>query len=138
MYLFDTDVLSSVIRRSPDPGLIARLAAVPADRQFTSSISVGELVYGAHRSGRHDHFLNLLEQRLWPNIRILAFDRTAAELYGKTRADLERAGTPLAEPDLRIACIAVTRELTLVTGNVRHFARVPALAIENWIGGPVR
>jgi tRNA(fMet)-specific endonuclease VapC len=47
--------------------------------------------------------------------------------------DTEREGQRLDEPDLRIASIAVSRGLTVVTGNVRHFSRVPGLAVENWL-----
>lgn len=133
MYLFDTDILSQVLKRTPSPTLLARLAAVPAEQQFTSAITAGEMVYGAYRSDRPDHFLRQLQERLWPNIRVVPFNRAAAETYGRLRAQLEEAGTPLAEPDLRIAAIALTRELTMVTGNVRHFSRVPALQIENWL-----
>ena len=61
------------------------------------------------------------------------FERRAAETYGRLRADLERVGTPLAEPDLRIASIALTHDLTVVTGNVRHFSRAPGLRVENWL-----
>ena len=46
---------------------------------------------------------------------------------------LESAGEPLAEPDLHIASIAIARDLTLVTANARHFARVPDLRVENWL-----
>ena len=133
MYLFDTDILSQVLKRAPPATLLTRLAAVPAEVQFTSAITVGEMVYGAYRSDRPDHFLRQLEERLWPNIRILPFDRTAAETYGRLRAQLEEAGVPLAEPDLRIAAIALTHDLTMVTGNVRHFSRVPGLRTENWL-----
>ena len=49
------------------------------------------------------------------------------------RAELERQGRRLDEPDLRIASIALSRQLTVVTGNVRHFRRVPELAVENWL-----
>ena len=54
-------------------------------------------------------------------------------MYGRLRAELERNGRPLAEPDLRIAAIALARELTLVSGNARHFGRVPGLRVENWL-----
>jgi tRNA(fMet)-specific endonuclease VapC len=54
-------------------------------------------------------------------------------MYGKLRARLERVGTPVSEPDLRIASIALNLQLTLVTGNVRHFSRIPGLNVENWL-----
>lgn len=132
MYLFDTDVLSYVVGRAP-PRLLARLAAVPAEQQFTSSITVGEMVYGAHRSPRRDALLRKMEEQLWPNIQVLPFDKAAAETYGQLRADLERAGRPLAEPDLRIAAIAVVNGLTVITRNIRHFSRIPCLRVENWV-----
>ena len=64
MYLFDTDVLSQIIKPSPLPRLLARLAALTPEQQYTSAITVGELVYGAHRSPRPEHFLQLLEERV--------------------------------------------------------------------------
>ena len=53
-------------------------------------------------------------------------------MYAELRSELERHGTPIPEPDLRIAAIARTFNLVLVTGNEHHFRRVPALAVENW------
>jgi len=64
---------------------------------------------------------------------VLPLDAAAARRFGELKMELERRGEPLAEPDLRIAAIAVTRGLTLVTRNVRHFRRVPEPAVENWI-----
>ncbi len=133
MYLFDTDTLSHVLKPARSSPLISRLAAIPPEHQFSTCITVGEMVYGAHKSNRAEVLLQQLEERLWPNLRILPFDRRAAEIYGRLRADLERAGIPLAEPDLRIAAIALQHDLTLVTGNTRHFSRVPSLRVENWI-----
>lgn len=133
MFLFDTDTLSEILKRTPSPGLLAKLATLSSEDQFTTSITVGEMVYGAHRSTRREYLLQQFEERLWPMVHILPFDRTAAEAFGSIRAELERAGTPLPEPDLRIGAIALTNNLTVVTGNVRHFARIPGLQVENWI-----
>ena len=132
MFLFDTDTLSRLLRRDPSPSLLIRLASVPPEEQFTTAITVGEMVYGAERSSRREYLLKQFEDRLWPMVRILPFDRAAGEAYGRPRAELERAGTPLAEPDLRIAAIALTHDLIVVTGNTRHFSRVPGLHVENW------
>ena len=57
----------------------------------------------------------------------------AARRYGEVRTELERRGTPLGDADLRIAAIALARGLTVVTGNIRHFQRVPGLQVENWL-----
>ena len=133
MYLFDTDALSQIVNPNPPKGFIVRLADVLPEQQFTSAITVGELTYGAHKSNRRDHFLQLFRNRLWPNIRVVPFDHEAAETYGWLKAMLERTGMPLAEADLRIASIALTRQLVLVTGNMRHFSRVPGLTVEDWL-----
>lgn len=133
MYLFDTDTLSELLKRSPSPGLLARLAAVSPEHQLTTAITVGEMVFGAHRSPKREYLLRQLAERVWPQVRILAFDRAAAESYGALRARLEQAGTPLSEPDMRIAAIALTHDLTVVTGNTRHFQRVGGLRVENWM-----
>ncbi|MBN1832763.1 MAG: hypothetical protein JW896_11700 [Deltaproteobacteria bacterium] len=59
--------------------------------------------------------------------------KESAEIYGKIRAELEKKGTALTEPDMRIASIALCHKLVLVTGNVKHFSRISGLTIENWL-----
>jgi predicted nucleic acid-binding protein len=134
MYILDTDILSNLLRRSPSPALITKLATVPPEQQATSSITLGELVYGAYRlQDRAGALLQRLEETLLPNLPVLPFDASAARRYGETRAELERRGTPIGDADLRIASIALDRDLTVVTGNVRHFEKVPGLPVENWL-----
>lgn len=132
MYCFDTDVVSATMRRDAPLYLVRRLAVVPVTEQFTTSITLGELVYGAARKGSED-LVRRVRELVLSGLAVLAFDRAAAEVYGRLRARLEREGRRLAEPDLRIAAIALSRDLTLVTGNVRHFQRVPDLRVENWL-----
>lgn len=134
MYLLDTDILSNLLKRVPSTSLIAKLASVPQGQQFTSSITLGELVYGAYRlEGRGGVLLKRLENTLLPNLPVLPFDVAAARRYGELRAHLEGQGVSLGDADLRIAAIALARDLTVVTGNVRHFQRVPELSAENWL-----
>ena len=134
MYLLDTDILSNLAKRTPSTALVAKLASVPREAQFTSSVTLGEMVYGAYRLPEYTSlFLERLERVLLPNLSVLPFDVAAAHRYGEIRAELERRGTPLGEADLRIGAIALTRGLTVVTGNVRHFERIPDLSVENWL-----
>jgi predicted nucleic acid-binding protein len=132
LYCFDTDVISATMRGDAPLHLVRRLALVPATDQFTTSITLGELVYGAARKGSEE-LVERIRDLVLMGLAVLAFDQPAAELYGRLRAQLEREGRRLAEPDLRIASIALARDLTLVTGNVKHFQRVPELRVENWL-----
>ena len=134
MYLLDTDILSNLLKRTPSTVLIANLASVPPEQQFTSSITLGELIYGAYRlRERADPLLERLDGTLLSNLPTLPFDAAAARRYGEIRAELERRGTPLGDADLRIGAIALARGFTVVTGNVRHFQRIPDLLVENWL-----
>ncbi len=134
-YLLDTDVLSNLMKRAPASGLVARLARVTPEEQFTSSITLGELLYGAHRSSQTAALLERIEARLLPDLPILPFDAPAARRYGEIRAGLEAGGNLIGDADMRIAAIALARGLTVVTGNERHFRRVPGLEVENWLEG---
>lgn len=132
MYCLDTDVLSAVIKREPPLHLVRRLARTAPSDQCTTAITLGELLYGVARRGSPVLAVRVRELIASAGP-ILPFDATAAQRYGTLRAELEADGRRLAEPDLRIAAIVLARGATLVTGNVRHFARVPDLRIENWL-----
>ena len=92
------------------------------------------MVYGAYWLRTHTRLLlERLDRILLPNLTVLPFDGAAARHYGEVRAALEHQGTPLGDADLRIGAIALSRSLTVVTGNVRHFQRIADLSVENWL-----
>jgi tRNA(fMet)-specific endonuclease VapC len=132
MFCFDTDVLSAVVGKVPSLPLIRRLARTPPEHQFTTAITLGELLYGAARRGS-SRLERQVREVIVGALPVLPFDAAAAEVYGRLRAHLEGEGRRLDEPDLRIASIALSKGLTVVTGNVRHFGRVPDLKVENWL-----
>ena len=131
-YCFDTDVLSATLRRDPPLHLIRRLARTPAREQFTTAVNAGELLYGAARK-RSPELSTRVRELLEGSVGILPFDIEAAGVCSPLRAELEADGRRLAEPDLRIASIALAHDLVLVTGNVRHFQRITDLVVEDWL-----
>jgi predicted nucleic acid-binding protein len=133
MTVFDTDVLSYLIRRNPPASLVRRLASLPAEQQATTAIHAAELLYGAHRVSDPSRLLEAMRRMLWPNLRVLAFDWEAAQIHGKLRAELEAAGRIVSEPDLRIASICLRHQAHLATGNLRHFTGIPGLKAEDWL-----
>lgn len=133
MYLFDTDILSQVAKRKRPPALMARLARTPLASQFTSAVNAAEIFYGIFRTEGRESLLRFFEDEVFPRLTILPFDRESALVYGRLKAELERKGRPRFEPDLQIAAIALRHRLAVVTGNVRHFAGIPGLKVENWL-----
>ncbi len=123
------------MKRAPASSLVMRLARVQPEDQFTSSVTLGELLYGAHRSSRTEALLQRIEETLVAELPVLPFDAAAARRYGALRAELERRGTRIGDADTRVAAIALSRGLAVVTGNERHFRQVPDLAVENWLEG---
>ena len=130
-YLFDTDAISELLRPRPLPRYLDWLRAVPRDEQFTSAVTVGELFKGAYRSAAMERHLNNIEERVLPAVTILPFDLSTARVFGMIRAELERNGNILPDADLQIAATALYHDLELVTGNLRHFQRIPSLRLNH-------
>ena len=133
MYLFDTDTITNLLKRAPSQQLLKKLSGLAPERQHISTITVYEIVYGAHKSERKQHHLRNLQEVLLPSVRLVGFDAAAAFVCGALRAELEATGLPLPLADLQVASIAIANELVLITGNVRHFARVKRLKVDNWM-----
>ena len=131
MIVLDTDAVSDLMRPHPSPTLVARLGELAPSEQATTAVTVGELAYGAHCVDRPDLYERAM--RLLSGARVLAFDGDAAQHYGRIRSELERQGKRLDDPDLRIAATVLAHQATLITGNTRHFQRVPDLRCENWL-----
>ena len=132
MYLFDTDTLSNLMKRSPSSRLVRLMQSLPAGEQFTSSITLGELIYGARKKGSQ-RLLKQIQHLVNASLPVLPFDADAARQYGEIRANLESRGISIGDSDIRIASIALVQGLTVVTGNLRHFQRVPNLNVQNWL-----
>jgi len=128
-FLLDTNILIYLIKEKPLTVLPRFKQHEPSDIGI-SAISVAELQYGLAKSASArskrvlDDWLAMLQQP--------AFDSTAASKYGSLRAHLESSGTPIGPLDTLIAAHALALGAVLVTNNVREFARVPGLKIENW------
>ena len=128
-YLFDADALSEPLKKRPLSEYVVWLDAVPLERQFTSAVVIGELFAGAYRQQASLRHLTYIEERVLASVAVISFDAAVARVYGRLDAELRDAGEPLAAPDLQIAATAIHHDLELVTGNVRHFERVPGLRI---------
>lgn len=131
IWVFDTDVLSVLLRSRVHTTLHQRLARTPVESQALTSITLGEIAYGAAKSSQPRLFARALG--VFASMEILPFDDLSARVYGPLRATLETRGRTVAEADLRIASIVLSRNAVLVTGNVKPFARIDGLKVESWL-----
>jgi tRNA(fMet)-specific endonuclease VapC len=133
MYLLDTNALSELIKKRPRPRFVDRLRRHPADALFTSTICVMELRYGSSRRADRDAFWERIQGEILPRVGILALGLREALLAGDVLAELSLRGKRIAPEDLLIGATALAHGYAVVTDNVRHFARIPNLQLENWL-----
>lgn len=133
MYLFDTDSITNIFKKDPSKKFIERLKELNYSDQYISTITVSEIVYGALKSIHPEHHLKNLETLILSTVQVLSFDTRAAYEYGKIRQNLESTGQIISHTDMQIASISIVHDLTLITGNIKHFARIKNLKVENWL-----
>jgi tRNA(fMet)-specific endonuclease VapC len=129
-YLLDTNTCIRYLNGRA-PSIRQKMLTVNDIDIAVSTITKGEMFAGAARSqvprrsrARQDEFLVRFAS--------LPFDDAAANEFGRIRAALEAAGTPIGPYDMQIAAIALVHNLTVVTHNVREFGRIEGLQIEDW------
>lgn len=125
-YLLDTNAVIALLKRQPD--VTARVMRNGRRDHALSAIVAHELFFGAYRSDRPGETLAVLDGLRMP---LLDFTIEDGRKAGEIRAALAAADTPIGPYDVLIAGQALARDLVLVSRNLREFARVPRLRVEN-------
>ena len=127
IFLLDTCVCIALLKKSPS--IIQRLREVGTSNCRISDITLAELYFGAFKSGKEKHFNDVSEiSKLFEKLPI-----QYTRKYGEIRWELEKQGLRIGDMDMFIAATALEEDLILVTGNIKHFERIPGLKIENWM-----
>jgi predicted nucleic acid-binding protein len=127
--LLDTDTCIAILRGNS--AVLERRAAT-TDEVVTTWITASELHYGAAKSQAPESNRALVRAFLG-TLRILGLHEVSAQIFGEAKALLERQGQRLADADLLVGAIAAAQQATVVTGNRRHYERIPGVSIEDWI-----
>ena len=129
MFLLDTDIIIYAFKGLP---VVVDNIRTHADApKALSVISYGELVYGAHKSGRVSSNLARVH-RLRDIFPIIEASSSILECFGAIKAGLSKKGITVDDFDLLIGSTAITCGYTLVTNNEKHFKKIPDLKIVNW------
>ena len=135
--LLDTNVVSELIRKSPDSVVEAWAAGHPLEDLFFSAVGEAELRYGAAilpTGRRRETLVSDIERMLHDAFenRVLPFDSEAARAYAEIAATRRAAGRPVAPADCQIAAIAHARGMTVATRNVRDFEDIDLKVVDPW------
>ncbi|MBQ8698934.1 MAG: type II toxin-antitoxin system VapC family toxin [Schwartzia sp.] len=130
MYLLDTNICIYAMKGTY-PAVGQRLFSIRPEKIFVSSVTVGELEYGAAKSRWGARTRDVMRSFL-ANYEILPFDAKDAVHFGRFRAALAASGTPIGAYDVMIAAQGFARSLTVVTHNIGEFSRIPGLKLEDW------
>jgi tRNA(fMet)-specific endonuclease VapC len=125
-YLLDSNIIIALFAGDTD----VLTAANDAEEVFIPSIVIGELYYGAQKSGKRQANIARIDKLVAANV-ILVCDEETARGYGEIKHQLRVKGQPIPENDIWIAALARQHELTLVTRD-KHFAEVESLDVEAW------
>lgn len=136
MIILDTNVLSELMRPSPELRVIAWLDRQPPTSIWTTSVTVFEIRFGLHLMpvGKRRTIYTRGFERLLEGIdqRIAPFDTEAAQQAGALMASRKIQGRPRELRDTMIAGIALSRRATMATRNVRDFDDILATLIDPW------
>jgi tRNA(fMet)-specific endonuclease VapC len=127
--LLDSDTCIGILRGRSE---VLERRAADLDEVVTTWVTAAELFYGAARSAKPDANAALVV-RFLNTLPVLAPDLASARLFGEVKARLATAGQIVADADLFIAAITLSRGATLVTGNRKHYERIPGIVVEDWL-----
>jgi tRNA(fMet)-specific endonuclease VapC len=127
--LLDTDTCIAILRGN---GAVIERRAATSDDVATTWITGAELYYGAAKSKAPEKNRALVTSFL-STLPVLGLDEATVQIFGEAKALLECQGQRLADADIFIGAIAAAQRATVVTGNRRHYERIPGVTVENWI-----
>ena len=128
MLLLDTNICVRILRGDSE--------ALAAYRRFKGNLAipfmvVGELYYGADRS-KNPERARMGVEKFISTLSVFESTQAIMSKFGSTKARLAAKGTLIEDADILIAAMALSMDMPLATGNVKHFERVQGLKISQW------
>lgn len=136
MIVLDTNVVSELMRATPEPAVLAWLQQTSSTGLYTTAVTVAEIRYGIARlpDGWRRQTLHQAANEIFAAFprQVLPFDLAAATAYADVVADREKGGNPISGFDAQIAAICRSQAATLATRNTKDFTDTGISIIDPW------
>ena len=133
MYLLDTNILSELVKKRPNPYLLSQLQSKPSHALLTSCICVMELRFGSMLREDFEVFWLKINKEIISRVKVIPLEENDALIAGDILADMRKTGQSIGIEDVLIAASAITSKCIMITANTRHFSRINNLIVENWL-----
>ncbi len=138
MVILDTNVVSELLRPTPEPRVEAWLARQDGGQVFLTAVTEAELRTGVAIMAdgkRRDELAHAIDAMLREDFRgrILPFDSAAASVYATIAAERRAAGRPISQFDCQIAAIGNVHAAAVATRNARDFEAAGIEVIDPWV-----
>ncbi|GAB09111.1 hypothetical protein GOARA_028_00220 [Gordonia araii NBRC 100433] len=137
MIVLDTNVVSEVLRKRPDPSVLAWMESLTGEVAITA-MTAAELLAGVRRlpAGKRRAALGSMIETVLRTYResgaVLPFDEAAAAEYAEVLFRREKAGLPITTADAQIAAICRSKRAVCATRNTRDFAKTGIELVDPW------
>lgn len=137
MIILDTNVISEIFRREPEPRVVAWLESLTGDVAITS-ITLSELLAGVRRlptGRRREELTRRIDAAIAPfrgSRAVLPFDEVAADRYADVLVARENKGAPISTADAQIAAICLAHGATCATRNMKDFQYTGVKLVDPW------
>lgn len=137
MIVLDTNIISELARRVPDPGVLSWLDSLEVSEVATTAVTAAELRYGVARlpDGHRKRELTVVIRGILTEDfhgRVLPFDERASVRHAEIVTGRERIGRPIGVADAQIAAICRDSGTTLATRNITDFEETGIELINPW------
>lgn len=130
-HLLDTSVYSQPIKDRPIDAVLDRWSVLRESSLCTAAVCLAEVLQGL-RDRESEKYWRRYRELIEGRYTVLPFDAAAADTFSRLAVETRRRGRPRPVVDLMIAATALRHGLVLATLNVRDFAGIPGLVVENW------
>jgi len=133
MFLLDTNILSELIKKRPNPYLLSRLSSLPVHNLFTSTLCLMELGYGSALRDDFDSFWSKIMGQVVSQVQVIPLGPEEGLIAGDLLARLRKKGQIIGLEDILISATAIAHNLVLISANIKHFSKIDGLIVENWL-----